>query len=88
MPKKLHTELFVRSGKRLIPTPAALRLAEHAKSLVKLTSQIKTEKARHGYIGSIRASELARVPFPLAPSRRLRRERIRGIEGFATSLVT
>ena len=40
---ELHTELFVRSGKRLIPTPAALRLAEHAKTLVKLTSQIKLE---------------------------------------------
>src|SRR5450631_166644 len=31
----LHTDLFVRSGKRLIPTPAALRLAEHAKQLVR-----------------------------------------------------
>ncbi len=40
---ELHTELFVRSGKRLIPTPAALRLAEHAKTLVQLTSQIKQE---------------------------------------------
>ena len=40
---ELNTELFVRSGKRLIPTPAALRLAEHAKTLVKLTSQIKQE---------------------------------------------
>jgi DNA-binding transcriptional LysR family regulator len=38
-----HTELFVRSGKRLIPTPAALRLAEHAKTLVELTHQIKQE---------------------------------------------
>ena len=41
---ELHTELFVRSGKRLIPTPAALRLAEHAKNLVQLTSQIKQEE--------------------------------------------
>jgi len=40
---ELHTELFVRSGKRLIPTPAAVRLAEHAKTLVELTSQIKQE---------------------------------------------
>ncbi len=40
---ELHTELFVRSGKRLIPTPAALRLAEHAKTLVELTHQIKQE---------------------------------------------
>ena len=40
---ELHTELFVRSGKRLIPTPAALRLAEHAKNLVQMTNQIKQE---------------------------------------------
>ena len=40
---ELHTELFVRSGKKLIPTPAALRLAEHAKNLVHLTHQIKQE---------------------------------------------
>jgi hypothetical protein len=33
----------VRSGKRLIPTPAALRLAGYAKTLIKLTSQIKLE---------------------------------------------
>jgi DNA-binding transcriptional LysR family regulator len=40
---ELHTELFVRDGKKLKPTPAALRLAEHAKALVRLTSQIKQE---------------------------------------------
>src|SRR5882762_3447059 len=30
---ELHTELFVRRGKRLIPTPAAVRLAERAKEI-------------------------------------------------------
>jgi len=40
---ELHTQLFVRNGKKLIPTPAALRLAEHAKALMRLTSQIKQE---------------------------------------------
>jgi DNA-binding transcriptional LysR family regulator len=40
---ELHTTLFVRNGRKLLPTPAALRLAEHAKSLVKLTGQIKQE---------------------------------------------
>jgi|ERR1700722_5216280 DNA-binding transcriptional LysR family regulator len=40
---ELHTTLFVRNGRKLLPTPAALRLAEHAKSLVKLTSQIRQE---------------------------------------------
>jgi DNA-binding transcriptional LysR family regulator len=40
---ELHTELFVRSGKRLIPTPAALRLAEHAKEMINRMGQIKQE---------------------------------------------
>ena len=40
---ELRTELFVRSGKRLIPTPAATRLAEHAKELIKRMGQIKQE---------------------------------------------
>jgi DNA-binding transcriptional LysR family regulator len=41
--EELHTELFARSGKRLIPTPAALRLAELAKTVIKLMSQIEQE---------------------------------------------
>ena len=40
---ELHTQLFVRNGKKLSPTPAAMRLAEHARILVRLTSQIKQE---------------------------------------------
>ena len=40
---ELKTELFVRSGKKLVPTPAALRLAEHAKSMVTLKDQIRQE---------------------------------------------
>lgn len=43
--EELHTELFVRRGKHLIPTPAALRLAERAKELVKLMGHIKQEFA-------------------------------------------
>jgi DNA-binding transcriptional LysR family regulator len=38
---ELHTELFVRRGKRLLPTPAAMRLAEHAKEVVKKMAQIQ-----------------------------------------------
>lgn len=38
---ELHTELFVRRGKRLIPTPAALRLAERAKEVVRMMGQIQ-----------------------------------------------
>src|SRR5260370_5790975 len=40
---ELHTELFVRRGKRLIPTPAALRLAEHAKEVVRMMGHIQQE---------------------------------------------
>jgi DNA-binding transcriptional LysR family regulator len=40
---ELHTELFVRSGKRLVPTPAARRLAEHARGVVRLINQIQQE---------------------------------------------
>jgi len=41
--RELNTELFVRSGKRVLPTPSALRLAEHAKAILKLTGQIRQE---------------------------------------------
>jgi DNA-binding transcriptional LysR family regulator len=37
---ELQTELFVRSGKRLIPTPASVRLAEHAKAVSQLMNHI------------------------------------------------
>lgn len=37
---ELHTELFVRRGKRLIPTPAANRLAEQAKEVVRMMGHI------------------------------------------------
>jgi LysR family nitrogen assimilation transcriptional regulator len=39
----LHTDLFVRSGKRLIPTPAALRLADLAKGVLRQMRQIEQE---------------------------------------------
>ena len=42
---ELHAELFVRSGKTLVPTPAALRLAEHAKEVIRWTNQIQQEFA-------------------------------------------
>lgn len=40
---ELKTELFVRSGKRLVPTPAAVRLAEHARGVVRLMNQIQQD---------------------------------------------
>src|SRR5258707_2228495 len=42
---ELNTELFVRSGKWLIPTPAASRLAEHATAMIKPMRQIQQEFA-------------------------------------------
>src|SRR5271170_1198930 len=39
----LHTDLFVRSGKRLVPTPAAMRLADQAKSVLRQMRQIEQE---------------------------------------------
>jgi DNA-binding transcriptional LysR family regulator len=40
---ELQTDLFVRSGKRLVPTPAAMRLAEQARSVVRLMHQIQRD---------------------------------------------
>jgi DNA-binding transcriptional LysR family regulator len=40
---ELRTELFVRRGKRLVPTPAAQRLAERAKEVTRMMSQIQQE---------------------------------------------
>ncbi len=42
---ELRTDLFVRSGKHIVPTPAALRLAEHARSLAAQMRQIEQEFA-------------------------------------------
>lgn len=42
---ELNTELFVRSGKRLVPTPAASRLAEHANAIIKLMGKLQEEFA-------------------------------------------
>lgn len=39
----LQTELFVRSGKRLVPTPAAIRLADRARDVLRLMNQIQQE---------------------------------------------
>ena len=41
--EELRTDLFVRSGKHLVPTPAALRLAEHARVVVRQIRDIEYE---------------------------------------------
>ena len=41
--QELHTDLFVRSGKFLVPTPAALRLAEHVRVVVRQIRDIEYE---------------------------------------------
>jgi DNA-binding transcriptional LysR family regulator len=40
---ELRTELFIRAGKHLQPTPNAHRLAEHARSVMKQVRQIEQE---------------------------------------------
>ena len=40
---ELHTELFVRTGKRFVPTPSALRLAELARGVVQRVRRIEHE---------------------------------------------
>lgn len=41
--EELRSERFVQRGKRLIPTPAASRLAEHAQKVVTLMGHIQQE---------------------------------------------
>ena len=41
--EELHTDLFIRSGKHLVPTPAALRLAEHARVVIRQMQDIEFE---------------------------------------------
>jgi DNA-binding transcriptional LysR family regulator len=41
--ESLHTDLFVRCGKHLVPTPAALRLAEHARVIVRQARDLEYE---------------------------------------------
>ena len=41
----LNAELFVRQGRQLVPTPAGLRLAEHARKLIRQMREIRQEFA-------------------------------------------
>lgn len=41
--EELRTELFVHSGKRLVPTPQAFRLAEHAREVTRKVRAIQQE---------------------------------------------
>ncbi len=40
---ELHTELFVRSGRRIVPTEQASRLAEHAREVVRRVREIQQD---------------------------------------------
>lgn len=42
---ELKTQLFTRSGKKIVPTPAAHRLAEHSRQIVRNIRQIEQEFA-------------------------------------------
>jgi LysR family transcriptional activator of glutamate synthase operon len=41
--KELRTELFVRSGRRIVPTPQAHRFAEHAREIMKKVREIEQD---------------------------------------------
>lgn len=43
--EQLNTELFVRQGRQLVPTPAGLRLVAHARSLIRQMREIRQEFA-------------------------------------------
>jgi LysR family transcriptional regulator, transcription activator of glutamate synthase operon len=42
---ELHTQLFARSGRRIIPTPQAFRFAEHAREVMKKIREIEQDFA-------------------------------------------
>jgi DNA-binding transcriptional LysR family regulator len=42
---QLNTELFVRQGRQLVPTPAGLRLVAHARTLIRQMREIRQEFA-------------------------------------------
>lgn len=76
--QSLRTDLFVRSGKRLIPTPAALRLADHAKHLVRrmreLEGQFKEDPSSDVSPVRLATGATTLIHSLGAPLRRLRRE--------------
>ncbi len=43
--QELRTELFVRSGRRIVPTPQAYRFAEHAREVMKKVREIEQDFA-------------------------------------------
>ena len=43
--KELRAELFVRSGRRIVPTPQAHRFAEHAREVMKKIREIEQDFA-------------------------------------------
>jgi LysR family cyn operon transcriptional activator len=40
---ELRTDLFIRSGRKFLPTPAAVRLAEHARGVIRRVREIEQE---------------------------------------------
>ena len=70
--EQLHTDLFSRSGKHLVPTPAALRLAEHARVVVRQMRDIEYEfdgspanDSRHFHFATVATTLIHRLGKPL-----------------------
>ena len=55
---ELKTQLFVRSGKNIVPTPAAIRLATHAREVLKKVKDLRQDFGN--------SAELDRQPFHFA----------------------
>jgi DNA-binding transcriptional LysR family regulator len=80
---ELQTELFVRTGKRFVPTPAAIRLAELAKNVVRHVRRIEHEFSndpsvdmRPFHLATGATTLIHRLPKPL----RLLRQRFPNIQ--------
>lgn len=80
---ELQTELFVRTGKRFVPTPAAVRLAELAKNVVRHVRRIEHEFSndpsvdmRPFHLATGASTLIHRLPKPL----RLLRQRYPNIQ--------
>ena len=66
--RELRAELFVRSGRRIVPTPQAHRFAEHAREVMKKIREIEQD-----FVDSHGCNERrGRIQFPNDPGRHLR----------------
>lgn len=88
---ELGVQLFVRSGRKLTPTPAALRLAEHARAVSARFSQIKQDFANDAASDSRPfhfATGATTLIYRLGRPFRMLRKRYPGLDLHVTVLAT